>query len=316
MNEFLIFKAGIYPQGNVSKEQLDSFAARFNESKDEIPIFIGHRPWGSSDGDELAHGWIKTIRVDGAGKVWASDYDIDDYAKEQIALGRLKKCSVEISGGATVDDLEITGLALLGRTQPAVRATFLPQLFSKIFGAAGAEKGLTGPTAYGDEPLDREVFKSAAGGAAPSGREDSMTDAEKQEMERLRAGLSAAEGRIAAYAKKESDRAVADRTENAKKFFSDLSGAGKMAPAVADKAAAFDSTIEDETQRANFRAVFSAAGAIVGGEHLATGTDIPPAPAADGEVAEVKAFQAEKNIATFGDAAEMYYRAKRKGAQK
>jgi hypothetical protein len=325
MNEFLIFKAGQYPQGTVTKDQLDAFAASFNESKDEIPIFVGHRYYAGSDADELAHGWIKTIRVDGAGKVWATDYEIDDFAREALAKGQLKKCSVEITGIGSPDGVEVTGLALLGRTQPAVKATFLPALFSRLFGGAAIQDE-GGPAAFEAMAIDREGlgltegagdsqhFNAAGkdGAAASGGREVPMTDAEKQEMEKLRADLAAAEGRVAAYARRETERAVTERKTEAERFFFGLRDAGKMTPAQADSAVAYEAAIEDEEPRKKFRELFASAGQIVGGEHVASKDKAPPAPEGANEVAAIKAFQAEKAIKTFGEAAELYYRAKRK----
>ena len=85
-----------------------------------------------------------------------------------------------------------------------------------------------------------------------------------------------------------------------------------MTPVQAESAVAYEAAIEDDEQRKKFRTLFSSSTTIVSGDHIATKDKAPPAPEGAGEVAAIKAFQAEKSIETFGEAAELYYRAKRK----
>ena len=310
--EFLIFKTGSYPQGNYPREIVEPFVNAFNVTKDQIPIVVGHRFFGDSDDDELAHGWIDTLRIDGAGKVFAVDYEMDDYAKERIAKGNLKKCSVEIMGTGSEDNpFAIVGLALLGRTAPQIAQTFLPALF-------GA-KQRPGCAYLPAEDLDRATFSGAPAGAPSESEEDQpMTDSEKKDFEAVKASVSAIAttvGELGATVKAfaAQGQAAPDRKKDAESFFGAIRDAGKLAPAAFEKAVALDVSL-DEAKRAEYRTLFSEAKPIVdtSGGHAAS-KDKASEAGGDAEelsVPEVRAFQKSHGITTFGEAAELLYASK------
>jgi hypothetical protein len=84
---------------------------------------------------------------------------------------------------------------------------------------------------------------------------------------------------------------------------------GKLTPALFDKATALDVKLGDE-ERASFRALFGEMEVKVdlSGAHAAPKSKAPAAPVGDaGLAAKIGAFQAEKKIAAFEDAAGALY---------
>lgn len=320
MQEFLIFKTGSYPQGNYTRDGIEAFVNAFNASKDQIPIVIGHRPWGQTDADEIAHGWINTLRIDGAGEVFAVDYELDDDVKMLIATKKLKKCSIEIYGnGGDQDPYKIIALALLGRTAPQIAQTFLPQ----IFGLKGRDGAVYMPA----EDLDPECFSATAPAVATKPEEDMpMTDEEKQEFNALKGSVTKIGETVSQLSESvktfAAQGAPTDAKKNAEAFFGTLRDQGKITPAQFDAAVSIDVGL-DEQKRVQYRALFGSVTPIVpvDGSHQAQKNEAPDdSPVDEAQtVAAIKVFQAANNIKTFSDAAKLYYdqkKAGKKGAQK
>jgi hypothetical protein len=72
MPELMIFRAGNYPQGDWPKERVQKLVDAYDPVKNvEAPVAIGHKFYSQTDADQFAHGWVRSLRMDGAGKVWA-----------------------------------------------------------------------------------------------------------------------------------------------------------------------------------------------------------------------------------------------------
>lgn len=323
MQEFLIFKTGSYPQGNYPREGIETFVNAFNASKDQISIVIGHRPWVQTDDDELSHGWINLLRIDGAGKVFAVNYELDDTVRSLIATKKLKKCSVEIWGNGTEQDpYKISALALLGRTAPQIAQTFLPS----IFGIKSHDGAVYLPA----EDLDRECFSATAPAVATKPEEDMpMTDEEKKEFTTLKttvSGIETSVGQLTESLKAFTSQGPASsadaKKKNAEAFFGALRDEGKITPAQFETAVSIDVSLDD-TGRAGYRSLFATAKPVVSldGSHEASRSDAPDDTPVDEAqtVADIKVFQAANSIKTFSEAAKLYYDQKKvgkKGGQK
>ena len=73
--ELFVFKSGAYPQGNFPRERVARMVDAYDPVNNlEAPAVIGHRDYQlkDTDEDELAHGWVTSLRMDGAGKVGSS----------------------------------------------------------------------------------------------------------------------------------------------------------------------------------------------------------------------------------------------------
>jgi hypothetical protein len=92
-------------------------------------------------------------------------------------------------------------------------------------------------------------------------------------------------------------------------FFGKLRDGGKITPALFDKAVTLDAGLGDE-QRKEYRALFDGLNAVA---DLSGGHAAPKPKTADAGggtlAAKIRAFQKEKNIATFAEAAEAVYAA-------
>lgn len=77
----LIFKAGNYPQGNITEADLKEIADSYNPNYHEAPLTLDHKEPGP------ALGWIESVRANGK-NLYASFRDLTD---EAISLTRDKK---------------------------------------------------------------------------------------------------------------------------------------------------------------------------------------------------------------------------------
>jgi hypothetical protein len=129
----MIFKAGKYPQGDWPKERVQKLVDAYDpEKKLEAPAVIGHRYWGNSDEYQYAHGWVKRLRMDGAGKVYADIPEFSAESKRAMAENKLRYISAEIYEMDKIDPEQppyLRAVALLGRDSPAIPSTRLPALF-------------------------------------------------------------------------------------------------------------------------------------------------------------------------------------------
>ena len=89
MKYFEVFKAGNYPQGKFSKEEIQELAKNYDPSFCEAPITLDHEQKGP------AYGWVDKLKEED-GTLKASFKDLSDDLKEFVNQGKYKKISVEI----------------------------------------------------------------------------------------------------------------------------------------------------------------------------------------------------------------------------
>lgn len=122
-------------KGDITADDLKSIVAAYkNRMSDKIPIKIGHsderfqdkagNPPKTGDGDP-AYGWVENIAVSADGKKLIGDY-VGVPQKLAAALpSAYRRRSVELVRGQRIDGtvypIRLTGLALLGQTDPAVK---------------------------------------------------------------------------------------------------------------------------------------------------------------------------------------------------
>jgi hypothetical protein len=315
MPEIMIFKAGKYAQGDWPKERVQKLVDAYDPEKNmEAPVVIGHRFYGTDDDYQDAHGWVIGLRMDGAGKVFARVGEFSGDVKKKIAEGKLRYVSAEIYEFDKVDAARapyLKAVALLGRDTPAVAGTKV-SLFGLMAGG-----GLT----VIDEKENLTAFTRKAGAeeiksfAGDGGREDTeMNELEqsKEQVTTLQAELAAEKEKLAAFQRETAELRNAGKKGDAEAYFSKLRDEGKLAPAQFDKAVALDVNLGDEERKA-FRAMFDGMVSQVdlSGEHTASKGRAPAASAGNSDVtAKIRAYQKERNFATFAEAAEALYASK------
>jgi hypothetical protein len=312
MAEILIFKAGKYPQGDWPKERLQKMVDAYDPEKGgDAPLVIGHRWYTNSDEGEYAHGWIKSLRMDGAGKVFAEVDDFSAQVKQAMAEKKLRYVSAEIYEHDKTDPTQppyLRAVALLGRAGPQIPGLRLPSLFSQF--AEGTitpldEKDNVAAFTRRVNADDTQVFKDIpdAGISRPGNHEEVST---MDDTEKLKAELAAKEAELATFKKEVEDLKSARRKQDSLTYFGKLRDEGKLPPAQFEQAAALDARLGEENREA-FRALFSNLGQELdlSGKHLAD-KKRAAAPAASEEdlSAQIRAFQKEKGFASFSDAAE------------
>ena len=139
MPELMIFKAGNYPQGDWPKERVRKMAdARGPEKNREAPAVTGHKWYSRTDADQYARGWVKSLRMDGAGKVFAAVEDFSADVKKAVAEKKLRYISAEFweydKRGEGNEPPYLKAIALLGRDTPAVPGAKLPTVFDRAGG--------------------------------------------------------------------------------------------------------------------------------------------------------------------------------------
>jgi hypothetical protein len=330
--ELLIFKAGKYPQGDWPKERVRKMVDAYDPEKNlEAPVVIGHKWYSQTNEDQFAHGWVKSLRMDGAGKVFAVVDDFSADVKKAVAEKKLRYISAEFYEDDRHDDSRppyLKAIALLGRDTPAVQGAKLPVLFSQgVMSVLDEQEHISaftrklGDNEFGlfvQSPVsadDRAVFTGAAAGTGGAEHQDQevqhMDELEqlKTQSERLSTELAAANEKIAAFQKETESRRNDERKAGAEAFFATLRDGGKLPPALFEKAVALDVRLGTE-ERTELRAVFSAMTATVdlSGTHAA-----PKDKAAKGGegtvTAKIRAFQKEKGFTSFAEAAEVFYAA-------
>jgi hypothetical protein len=298
----MIFKAGKYPQGDFNKERVQRMVDAYDPERGlEAPVVIGHRYYAESDEGQFAHGWVKALRMDGAGKVYADVPDFSAEVKRAIAEKKLRYMSAEIYEFDKVDAERapyLKAIALLGRDTPAVAGAKLPSLFAFIAGG--------GLSVNEDERIaafTRKIDKEEA--LLFSGVEQEETVDKVAELE---AELAASKAQVAAFQQEREELRIAGRKAEAEAFFGKLRDEGVMSPAVFEKAVALDARLDDG-QQAELRGIFGELTVKVdmSGKHIADKGKAAGAPAGADITARIRAFQTEKGLATFEDAAIALY---------
>jgi len=321
--ELFVFKAGKYPQGDWPVERVQQMVDAYDPVNGiEAPAVIGHRAFALRDADQFAHGWVKSVRMDKDGRVFATIDNFSLEARHAIAEGKLRYISVELYEFDKVNKGEppyLKAIALLGRDTPAVTGTKIPAMFSlKSFLSGGVVN-----TADEENHLStftRKVNAEDIQALSFEGEEKTQEESVMKTAEELQAELEKSNARIAeleksagelaAFKKENEELKSAGKKQEAEAFFGKLRDEGKLPPAQFDKAVALDARLPGEEERKEFRALFSALDAKVdlSGKHKADKKNAPATAAGTSDLtAKIKAFQKEKKLASFADAANALY---------
>ncbi|MDR2194924.1 MAG: hypothetical protein LBP19_10785 [Treponema sp.] len=232
MPEIMIFKAGKYPQGDWSKERVrkmvDAYDPEDPETFYDAPLVIGHRWYGTDDSYQDAHGWVQSLRMDGAGKVYAVVTDISADVKKKVAEKKLKYMSVEIYEHDKIDEKQppyLRAIALLGRDTPAVAGAKLPAYFSLPLG---------GIACFAKEEEHTTVFTSKVGAAEIkrfSGDPEEQTNESEvsmDELEKMKADFTAQNAQLAALRKENADLKQSGKKAESEAYFGTLRDEGKI----------------------------------------------------------------------------------------
>ena len=308
MPELFVFKAGKYPQGDWPEERVKKMVDAYDPvSNLEAPAVIGHRVLVMRDSDQYAHGWVESLRLGENGMVYAAINDFSLEARHAIAEGKLRYVSVEIYEFDKVnkdDPPYLSAVALLGRDIPAVTGTRIPAMFSSLFNG--------GVINTVDEESHISTFSRKVSAedikilSADEGQKKQQEEfAMAKTAEELEKELEKSKSEAAAFQKELADLKNAGKKTDAETYFGKLRDEGKLPPAIFEKAVALDARLGEE-DRKDLRALFSALDAKVdlSGTHKADKKNAPAAPAVGSELtAKIKAFQKEKGMVSFEDAA-------------
>jgi hypothetical protein len=318
MPELMIFKVGKYPQGDWPKERVQKLVDAYDPEKMwDAPVVIGHRYYSATDEAQFAHGWVKSLRMDGAGKVWANVPEFSAEAKKAMAENKLRYVSAEIyeldkNENDSAQAPYLRAVALLGRDSPQIPTARLPSLFGFLDQGTVTTVNEKEHIAVFTRKVNAEDIQtlSCQGDSKPE-EDNSMgkTAEDPRNAEELRAELEKTKNDLAAFQKEYSDLKDAGRKQEAETFFGKLRDEGKLPPVLFEQAVTLDARLGD-ADRKDFRVLFSRLEQTVdlSGTHTADKKNAP-APAASGAdlTAKIRAFQKERNFASFADASVALY---------
>jgi hypothetical protein len=310
----MVFRAGKYPQGDWPKERVQKMVDAYDPEKNfEAPVVIGHKWYSQTDADQYAHGWVRSLRMDGAGKVFAVIEDFSADVKKAVAEKKLRYLSVEIREYDKSDAEQppyLKAVALLGRDTPAVQGAKLPAFFSQeVMSVPDEKEHISAFTRKMDAEDRAALAPGASAGTGGAEKHDHEEVKHMDELEKLKAELSAANEKLAAFRKENESLREAEHKSGAEAFYSKLRDEGKLPPALFEKAAALDAKLGGG-ERGELRALFGAMEAAVdlSGTHAAPKGRAPKG-GEGGVTAKIRAFQKEKGFAGFAEAAEAFYAA-------
>lgn len=114
MKYFEVFKAGNYPQGKFTKEEVQELAKNYDPSFCEAPITLDHEQKGP------AYGWVDKLKEED-GMLKASFKDLSEDLKEFVNKGKYKKISVEIYRELEGKKPYLKAVSFLGASIPQVK---------------------------------------------------------------------------------------------------------------------------------------------------------------------------------------------------
>jgi hypothetical protein len=316
MPELMIFKAGKYPQGDWPKERVQKLVDAYDPDKNlEAPAVIGHRYYSATDEAQFAHGWVRSLRMDGAGRVWADIPEFSAEAKKAMAENKLRYVSAEIYELDKIDDAQapyLRAVALLGRDSPQIPAARLPSLFGFLNQGTVTTVNEEEHIAAFTRKVNAEDLQTLFDQGNNKPEEDTgmgKTAEDPRNADELRTELEKAKSDLAAFQKEYSELKDAGRKQESEAYFGKLRDEGKLPPALFEQAAALDTRL-GEADRKDFRALFGGLEQAVdlSGAHLADKKNAPAAAASGADLtAKIRAFQKEKNFASFAEAADALY---------
>lgn len=114
MKYFEVFKAGNYPQGKFTREEVQELAKNYDPSFCEAPITLDHEQKGP------AYGWVDKLKEED-GTLKASFKDLSEDLKEFVNKGKYKKISVEIYRELEGKKPYLKAVSFLGASIPQVK---------------------------------------------------------------------------------------------------------------------------------------------------------------------------------------------------
>lgn len=228
--EIEIFRAGTYPQGTYTEDDLQVIADTYDPTVHEAPITLDHAEQGP------AHGWIGTVRRVGS-KLVAIPSMVGAEFKELFKGGQYRKVSAELyTDFMGMGKPYLKAVSFLGARAPQVKG-LAPATFNEAFGQA-----IKVPFEKEEEMTPEEIKKIADDAAKAAVAKFA------EENEELRGKLKETEAKFAEADKKakdvatklsERDKADAARAAEAHKqrvasFCEKLKGEGKLLPAWED----------------------------------------------------------------------------------
>lgn len=114
MKFFEVFKAGEYPQGKFTAEQIAELAKNYDPEFSEAPITLDHEQSGP------AYGWVKSLKAEGE-TLKASFKDIAEDLKNFVNEGKYRKISVEIYRNLEGKSPYLKAVSFLGASIPQVK---------------------------------------------------------------------------------------------------------------------------------------------------------------------------------------------------
>lgn len=217
-----IFSAGTHTddQGRrhtFTRAMLEEMAATYNRSLREAPLTVGHPR------DNLpAYGWVQRVFINEAGNLAIDPHQVDEAFAEMVRAGRFKKRSASFypPGAAhnpTPGKWYLRHVAFLGAQPPAVAGL-------KDIGFAAGD--FAEALCFGQELPDTDL--------QPTSKELPMSEADKAELERLRAeNQQLAAGKQAAEQAAEQARADAQKAQSEVKSYAEQAAAERQAGFVA-----------------------------------------------------------------------------------
>lgn len=225
-----IFKAGTHRDDSgrthtFTPAMLAEIAATYNKALREAPLTVGHPK------DNLpAYGWVAKVYVNAEGNLAIDPEQVDPAFAEMVRAGRFKKRSASFyppnaPHNPTPGRWYLRHVGFLGAQPPAV-----PGLKDIKFSAADAE---------GAVEISFSEAASVAAIPATQPKERTMSDAEKAELEKLRAEVKAKEEALAkAQAAEQAAKTQADEAQKQVQSYAEK--------AAADRRAGFASFAESE----------------------------------------------------------------------
>lgn len=114
MKFYEVFKAGKYPQGKFTKEQVKELASNYDPTFCEAPITLDHEQAGP------AYGWVEKLSEEN-GVLKASFKDVTEELKTFVSEGKYKKISVEIYRELENKKPYLKAVSFLGASIPQVK---------------------------------------------------------------------------------------------------------------------------------------------------------------------------------------------------
>lgn len=110
-----VFRAGKYPQGDFSAEDVAKIAASYDRAYHESPLVLGHPKT-----DAPAYGWVEALKSEG-GTLLAKLRDVPAELAAAVDAGRWRKRSVALYRDLDGRGPYLRHLGLLGAEPPAVK---------------------------------------------------------------------------------------------------------------------------------------------------------------------------------------------------